>query len=813
MRLWIRNASYLLVIGTALRALGLLESDLYQLLSLLGFLIFVSTFLPGLTDVRGAGVVDAVVAGSIGALGVVVCRFAELGLLHLYVFVLVALLVLLRRSDSRDLRQLASYVVALACVVVVEELVRVVPFLWHLREGVAAVLSGIAEALARENRNLGPTAMALPLLAALMILWLVRQGLAEERHRGRWLFGLVLLSFTHLAYLVLLKYYARWLGTRSGADWFILNSQHAFLVLGSAVFTLADRGAAVRAVRLAWPAGRLRRVGVAAAAVLAAGIVAGVYLGWAPAPARRPATVMIYDAGYVNWEVPVHGKYGEKSAGMFGMLPAALKAAGFEVVVSDDLSRLDGPGAPDCFVMINIQKFLDDEDKARVWDFVSRGGGLLCLGDHTGVAGIRGPFNDLLEPLGIRFKFDSSTFFGKGWVDALEYRVHPVNRGVRSDEDYQIWVGASLDLDAKARPVVVGRYGYSDVGDPANLARAYLGDRRYNPDELLGDIVLVADARYGRGKVMVFGDTSGYQNLSFSRSLDTVAGSLYYLAGEGGWGRGTATLVAGLLWVVLAGVAGVGVAGSAVPVVALAVGLGIGSAVADMATPPPPSITPVFVDVRPGVVQPKELGKAWELAVLDVSHGGHHTLRAWRDHSVGGLQLNLARDGYFLVTRDRFPFQDLEGGAKLLLVLAPTRAYTSGEIAAVEDFVTNGGTVIVSVGFEELQGSRALLGRFGLDIADVPLGNVPIRVEGDTLDVDVREGWPVRYDESAPTEVLLSVWDYPVAVRRAVGRGEIVVIGDTYFFHDRNLETRDEYFAGNVSFLQRLIEFDRGARR
>jgi hypothetical protein len=552
----------------------------------------------------------------------------------------------------------------------------------------------------------------------------------------------------------------------------------------------------------------MRRVGYASLCVFAAGLVAAFFLSRAAPPPRMPVSVMIYDAGYINWDVPVHGKYGERSAGMFGMLPSALEAAGFEVIVSNDLALLDASEGPDCVVMINIQRFFEDAEKERIWSFVSRGGGLLCLGDHTGVAGIRGPFNDLLVPVGIRFKFDSSTFFGEGWNNALEYRVHQLNRGVRSDEDYQIWVGATLDIDPAARPVVIGRYGYSDIGDPANLVRAYLGDRRYNPDEQLGDVVLVADARHGAGKVMVFGDTSGYQNLSFSKSLDTVAASLHFLAAEGGWGWGSFGQITGLVWILVAGLLGAVFAGSLIPVVAVALGLGLGSAVLDVVTPAPPPITPVFAEKEDGFLLSLVLGKEWELAVLDVSHGGHHTLRAWRDKSIGGLQLNLARNGCFLMIRDEFPYRDLNGGAKLLVLLAPTRRYNKAEIDAVEKFVTDGGSVIVSVGFEELHASRDLLGRFGLDVANIPLGRVEIPVEGDTLAVVVKEGWPVHFDQSAPTEVLLSIWDYPVAIKRTVGKGEIVLIGDTHFFHDMNLETRESYFAGNVAFLRKLTVYD-----
>jgi hypothetical protein len=193
-----------------------------------------------------------------------------------------------------------------------------------------------------------------------------------------------------------------------------------------------------------------------------------------------------------------------------------------------------------------------------------------------------------------------------------------------------------------------------------------------------------------------------------------------------------------------------------------------------------------------------------EVAVLDVSHGGHHTLRAWNDKSLGGFQINLARNGYFPVIRDVFPYRDLHGGARLLAVIAPTRPYRQKEIDVIEEFLRAGGKAIVSVGFEELHASRELLNRFGLDVVNIPLGHFQVEAAGDTLGVLFREAWPVWYDETVPAEVVFSEWEYPLVVKRAVGKGEIVLIGDSYFFHDVNLETREQYFAGNIAFLRKL---------
>jgi hypothetical protein len=803
MKLWTRNISFLILIGTALGGLGLLSGDLYRVFAFLSFVIFASTFQSVLRISRDSRFPEVVAAASFALIAVAMYGWADLGLFHLYLFLSVSLLILSWRKNSRDVSQLGTYVVALACVGVLAELVRIFPVLWHLRMEVASVQSWIGQRLAQEDRNLGPTAMALPLLVSLVVLLLVREAAAESRRRFRWVAGVLILVAAHLFYLVGLKYYARWIiSNRPAWDWLILNSQHLFLILGSIVFTLIDRGRAMRSFRVP-SVGRVAYVSVFTFAV---GLVAAMTLAWTPAPRHGAHRVMIYDAGYVNWKVPVHGVYGERSAGMFGLLPSALEAVGFDVVVSGDVAQLDGPEAPDCAVMINIQEYFDDEEKATIWRFISNGGGLLCLGDHTSVAGIRGPFNDLLQPVGIRFRFDSSTFFGQGWNEALDYRPHPLNRGVETAEDFQIWVGATLDLDLKAYPVVVGRYGYSDIGNAANIERSYLGDRRYNPSELLGDVVLVADARHGAGKVMVFGDTSGYQNLSLARTLDSITRSLDHLSSDGGFGPGLPVQFVALALILLFVSAGLLYARNPMPVVAVALGLAVGSAVLHLATPTPRQITPAFQVETPEFTFSPTPHVKRELAVLDASHGGYHTLRGWEEKSIGGLQLNLARNGYFSLMRPEFPYEDLKRGAALLLVVAPTRPYNQNEIDAIEQFVRGGGRVIASVGFEELHASRGFLNHFGLSIANVPLGRFEVRAEGDTLGIVFREGWPVQFDDGAPTEVLVSEWNHPLVVKRLVGDGQIVLIGDSSFFHDANLESRDEYYKGNIAFLKKLAE-------
>jgi hypothetical protein len=650
--------------------------------------------------------------------------------------------------------------------------------------------------------------MALPLLAASLALVAARAVLGATAPRPRaWWMALALVA-AQLAYLVLLTPLAGWMARhRPGLQSLLLNSQWLSLATATVTFAIADAVArrrhgraviagggtpAARTAPFAWQR-TLRDWRVIGSAAL--GLVLGLAAGRAGTPPAAPARVLLYDAGYTNWKIPQHGEYGEKSGGMFGLLPFLLQAAGHQVTVSKDLSQLQGANAPQVVALINIQEFLADVDKERLLRFVGDGGGLLCMGDHTGVAGIRGPFNDLLAPTGIRFLFDSATFFHEGWSTGVELRHHPMNRGIRDGENYQIWVGASLELDANATPVVVGRYGYSDIGDMANLRMAFLGDRRYNPDEQLGDIVLVGESRLGDGKVLVFGDTSTYQNLALARSWDVVLRSIDHLAARGGGPLGTRPQ-----WVLLLGfVAALGVltAGGrrALPFVATAAGLWVASMITAPRGAPDHALD--WSRVRPTSLAAATSGNVpTKLAIIDRSHGGRYDLRAWFDPSVGGLMLNLIRDGFFPVVGDEFPARALER-ADLFVTIAPMREYSSGERDALRRFLERGGRVLACVGWEDLDGARSLLADHGFAVTDVPLSH--FRTGPRPEDLVFRNAWALRPPPDG--RVLVSQWGQPVVASRAVGRGEFVLIGDTSYLWNRNLEGREQWFLGNIGFL------------
>ncbi|MCK4236746.1 MAG: hypothetical protein KAX38_06480, partial [Candidatus Krumholzibacteria bacterium] len=395
-----------------------------------------------------------------------------------------------------------------------------------------------------------------------------------------------------------------------------------------------------------------------------------------PQPGSTKGAILIYDKGYMNWRVPVYGFYGYKSGGMFGYLPRFLRASGFDVETVNRLDRENLSGA-DAVVVINVLEYFSDGEKEAVREFVHRGGGLLVLGDHTGVQGIRGPFNDLLAPYGIEFLFDSATFFTKGWGEEAVLMPHPVTHGLHSPYEMDIWVGASLAIRPPARPVVVAKYGYSDFGDITAIDHAYLGNRVFDPGEQLGDLVLVAANEYGKGRVLVFGDTSPFQNNAMVASHRFVSRVASWLV-SGGSGGPARNIIFPIVIAITAIVVLVRKNALLAGVISIAVLLG--------------SIA--------GLV-PRRIDRVVELdmstAVIDLSHFQRFDRLTWYDHCTGGLQYNLMRAGCFPLSCEEFSErQILRSG--IVVIVAPVRSFSESEIEILERFMEKGGWILYTCG-------------------------------------------------------------------------------------------------------------------
>lgn len=503
-------------------------------------------------------------------------------------------------------------------------------------------------------------------------------------------------------------------------------------------------------------------------------------------PAGSP-TIAFYSEGYFNWLRPRHGEYGSQSGGMFGNLPVLVEALGFESVVIDSIDESTLNGVRVLF-MANTDQRLPNDSYEEIRRFVQRGGSLLMLGDHTFFKDEKKNWlNAVLKPFRIRFNFDSAEYFIGGWLHSYFYPASPLTVGLGDEQnDVGSVVGASLEVSYPAVPVLIGRYGFSDEGNPRDEEGGYLGNLEYDPGEKLGDVVLAAAQNYGKGKILIFGDTSGFVNPLMVDTYPFVNRVFSWLASDSqnpahGF-RLIVSLILLALFVLFTSLSGSPSSRSlAMPIAVLLVVLLSQALIA-------------------GKVERPIRGN---YALVDDSHYGRYPVEFWKPNGIMGLHLNLMRSGYLSFTMRRFDLS-LLNNSKFLVLIAPSVPFSSREVRALDRYVKDGGSLMLTVGYEEKGASLSVLKHFGFDIDNIPLGVFYTNVPGTDLIAFFQEAWPISYI-GEDVEVLAGRGEYPTIVTRKYGRGSIVIFGDSSFFHNINLETEDDPLIANIQLLEWLL--------
>ena len=287
----------------------------------------------------------------------------------------------------------------------------------------------------------------------------------------------------------------------------------------------------------------LRKIGFVSSVLTAAVLFPGIlyclshrHMDPPSSAAGAGSSAGFYSEGLLDWRVPDTERLGLANSGMFGILRRDLEiranAGGGRVVVSDSISEEFLSGVQ-VLIFINPSRRLAPEELAALERFVRNGNAMLVLGDHTNIGDSRRPLNAILAFTGIRFNYDSAVPHRHGWHGCMEIRRHPVNMGVEGDVMMQLAVGASLGIERPAVPLVIARYGFSDAGDPANGGRGgFMGNVVHEKGEQVGDLVLAACQHVGKGRVLVFGDTSPFQNAALFISRRLVRNSIDWLHGS-----------------------------------------------------------------------------------------------------------------------------------------------------------------------------------------------------------------------------------------------------------------------------------------
>jgi hypothetical protein len=556
--------------------------------------------------------------------------------------------------------------------------------------------------------------------------------------------------------------------------------------------------------------------------VLALLFIATIFLTSLPyLGAGDPGKIVFYERNCsMGSYVPVFPEEGESLTSdrgiSFGTMLWYFTERGYTVEILDDENPKtiqESLKDADVFILANLNSALPAEDIEHIRTFVKNGGGLLVFGEHTNMMASEVDFqsgrhylNDVLYPTGVRVKNDTAEWTHDHWQTSQEFIPHLVAKGLTSEDVRTGSVGASLSIAGSAQPIMVGRYAFSDDENP--LEPGYLGNRELDAGEQLGDVVLAAKDTYGKGRVLVFGDTSYGFNEALTGTWKLMDNALSYLAG----GREPAYLgwIAFVFFIITAVL--LYASDSAIRLAtygALFVALLIPSALSFAADTPTVKVDSI----------------AW----IDSGHNNLLNTRGYKDNSVDGLAKNMMRNQYIpLFLDDTFLLKE----GKVFIIIAPTEKYSGREVQEITAFVENGGLLIMSVGATEKDAIQPLLNVFQMDVGDIPLGPVPwiIETHGRTpqiSDEDLDLYWhePKFMDVypvggSSPYVSYASLTylgeTYNLIISKQVGKGMVVLIGDSRFLLNENLEysleparlgkpTFAALWVGNIELLKDIL--------
>jgi hypothetical protein len=195
-------------------------------------------------------------------------------------------------------------------------------------------------------------------------------------------------------------------------------------------------------------------------------------------------------------------------------------------------------------------------------------------------------------------------------------------------------------------------------------------------------------------------------------------------------------------------------------------------------------------------------------ALIEFSHGERFDQLTWYEDCIGGLNFNLMRNGYSSHLMREFN-EDLVRDSEVLAVIAPSVSFSRREMETIDEFMQAGGLFILTTGFEEKDRSEPLLERLGVQIENVPLAHFEVEIFGQN--VRLAEAWPLVVSDPGAVAVAGHP-DYPGPVMVFIPRGEggALIIGDSQFLLNANLEMMEEWREGNMLFLKEV--FDRHRR-
>ena len=232
--------------------------------------------------------------------------------------------------------------------------------------------------------------------------------------------------------------------------------------------------------------------------------------------------------------------------------------------------------------------------------------------------------------------------------------------------EFGVVIGASVEAHWPARPIIVGRFGNGDPGDPGRADHAMLGNEKYDPGEQLGDVVLAAEQRVGNRRIILFGDPSMMTNGLLHGCYDYDSRLLAYASNRTGspqdaWRQIlSGTLMLALLMSVM-------LQPHPIRITAAALLMAVSISVCTWFSHRNATLVP-----GPFLPSPAQS----KLVYIDESHMEAASLEAWREEGLMGLLLNWEREGYLALGLNELNYDRLRRAARISRLRRPSPSAT-----------------------------------------------------------------------------------------------------------------------------------------
>ncbi|MBL8695225.1 MAG: hypothetical protein JNJ88_14120 [Planctomycetes bacterium] len=235
---------------------------------------------------------------------------------------------------------------------------------------------------------------------------------------------------------------------------------------------------------------------------------------------RKAGRILVDDAHSSYWEPSARildeQWYGDFST--YSFASAVEWLAGRYVVDVNMEGRLDEARLHgyDVLILKTPLKDYAPEEVSAIRRFVEAGGGLLAVGDHTNLLGSSARLNEILEPWGLEFRYDSvlqGVNHGFSQYRGSAFWRHPA---VAHVERFEFMTSCSLRIRNGAKPVMVVRDSIREAADYANPS--HFGAPITDPSMERGPMILSAAAEPGHGRVVAFTDSTVWSSFDLFKN-------------------------------------------------------------------------------------------------------------------------------------------------------------------------------------------------------------------------------------------------------------------------------------------------------